>query len=116
MKTPTERMLEERLPVEVRKHLSEDVHTQYVIRAERKLMKMGYKIYSYDDLPREVKDRLGGSPDVCAEKNGEWVFVEVSITRPPHVEKYLKAGKVILILPIETGEAVEVWGEKELST
>jgi len=32
------------------------------------------------------------------------------------VEKYLKAGKVILILPIETGEAVEVWGEKELST
>jgi len=32
------------------------------------------------------------------------------------VEKYLKAGKIILIPPIETAEAVEVWGEKELST
>lgn len=71
-----------RLPVGVHKHLSEDVHTQYVIRAERKLMKMGCKIYSYDDLPKEVKDRLSGSPDICAEKNGEWVFVEVSVTRP----------------------------------
>ena len=34
-------------------------------------MKMGYKIYSYDDLPREVKDRLSGHPDIYAEKNGE---------------------------------------------
>ncbi|MCC6019589.1 MAG: hypothetical protein LM601_11190 [Candidatus Verstraetearchaeota archaeon] len=32
-------------------------------------MKMGYKIYSYDDLPREVKDRLSGHPDICRE---EW--------------------------------------------
>jgi hypothetical protein len=46
-------------------------------------MKMGYKIYSYDDLPGEVKDRLSGHPDVCAEKSGELVFVEVSITRSP---------------------------------
>jgi hypothetical protein len=57
-------------------------------------MKMGYKIYSYDDLPREVKDGLSGHPDVCAEKNREWVFVEVSIISPPYIEKYLKAGKV----------------------
>lgn len=48
-------------------------------------MRMGYKIYSYDDLPREVKDGLSGHPDVCGEKSGEWVFMEVSITRPlPH--------------------------------
>jgi hypothetical protein len=56
-------------------------------------MRMGYKIYSYDDLPREVKDGLSGHPDVYGEKSGEWVFMEVSITRPLHMEKYLKAGK-----------------------
>jgi hypothetical protein len=33
---------------------------------------------------------------------------------PPHVEKYLKVGKAILIPPIETGKAIKVWGEKEL--
>jgi hypothetical protein len=49
-------------------------------------MKMGYKVYSYDYLPREVKDRLSGHPDVCGEKSGEWVFMEVSITRPIHME------------------------------
>jgi hypothetical protein len=42
----------------VRKYVSEDIHTQYVIRAEEELMKMSYKIYSYDDLPRDVKKRL----------------------------------------------------------
>jgi len=96
----------------VRKYVSEDIHTQYVVRAEEELMKMGYKIYSCDDLPREVKDRLSGHPDVCAEKSGKWVFMEVSITRPPRAETYLKAGKVILILPIETSEVVEVWGTR----
>jgi hypothetical protein len=35
---------------------------------------------------------------------------------PFHMEKYLKASKVILILPIEISEAIKVWGEKELST
>jgi hypothetical protein len=115
MKTPTERMLE-KLPAEVRKSICEDIHTKYVIMAERKLMKMGYKIYSYEDLPKEVKDRLSGSPDICAEKNGEWGFAEVCITGTPHIGKYLKAGRVILILPIETGKNVEVWGEEELLT
>jgi hypothetical protein len=37
---------EKRSPVKMRKYVSEDIHTQYVIKAERKLMKMGYKIYS----------------------------------------------------------------------
>ncbi|MCC6019099.1 MAG: hypothetical protein LM601_08705 [Candidatus Verstraetearchaeota archaeon] len=88
---------EKRSPVKMRKYVSEDIHTQYVIKAERKLMKMGYKIYSYDDLLREVKDKLNGNPDVCAGRNGELVFVKVGITRPPHTETYLKADKVILI-------------------
>jgi hypothetical protein len=29
--------------------------------------------------------------------------MEVSITKPPHAGKYLRAGKVILVLPVETG-------------
>jgi len=69
MKTPTEKR--DRL-VKVRKYASKDIHTQYVVRAYRKLMKMGYKIYSYDKLPREVKNKLSGHPNVCAEKNGKW--------------------------------------------
>jgi hypothetical protein len=51
METPMERMLE-RLPVEARKSVCEDIHTRYVIIDERKLMKMSYKIYLCDDLSR----------------------------------------------------------------
>jgi hypothetical protein len=85
-----------------------------VVKAERKLCKLGYRLYTYDELPREIKNKLSGAPDICAEKDGKWVFGEVSITRPPHICNYLRAGKVILILPIETSRNVEVWGEEEL--
>ncbi|MGQ9469622.1 MAG: hypothetical protein ACUVTD_07370 [Nitrososphaerales archaeon] len=111
--SPTERMLKE-LPVDVRKVMEKDRHTQLVIRAEKKLVSMGYSLYSYDKLPKEVKDKLNGSPDVCAEKDGKWVFVEVSITRPPHIENYLRVGRVILVLPVQTSKYIEVWGEEEL--
>jgi hypothetical protein len=54
----------------VRKYVSEDIHTQYVIRAEGKLMKMGYKIYSSHDLPRKVKEILSGHNDQDHDKKG----------------------------------------------
>jgi hypothetical protein len=112
-KTPTEKMLQ-KLPNEARREAERNPAIQYTIKAEKKLLRMGYKLYTYDELPRDIKDKLSGGPDICAEKDGEWVFGEISITTPPHIGNYLRAGKVILILPIETSRNVEVWGEEEL--
>ncbi|MEW6070705.1 MAG: hypothetical protein AB1485_08815 [Candidatus Thermoplasmatota archaeon] len=91
-----------------------DPHTVLTFKAENKLRRMGYRIYSYDELPYEVKQKLGGAPDVCAEKEGNWVFVEVTVTGRVHIGNYLKAGKVILVLPIESARNAEVWGREEL--
>jgi len=115
LKTPTEKVIEE-LPPEPRKEVLSDRHTQLQIRAERRLLREGYEIYSYQELPSEVKEKLGGDPDICARKrdNGEWLFIEVCVTGQPKVDKYSEAGKVALVLPVESGKSVEVWGEKEL--
>ena len=64
-------------------------------------MKMGYKTYSYDNLPREVKDKLSSHPDICGENS----FHKGQHYKTPHVEKYLKANNVKIIsqhLPLLT--------------
>ena len=91
-------------------------HEVLINKTEEKLRKMSYKIYSYNDLPTEVKRKLSGDPDVKAERNGEWLFVEICVTGHPHVEKYLRAGKTILVLPIENTRNLKVWGKKDLES
>lgn len=115
MKTPMEKKIE-RYPSELRGRLAGSKQVQLQIKAERKLMREGYELYSYDDLPGEVKGRLGGiSPDICAEKQGEWVFAEVLVAGRPKLDKYKeKVDKVILVFPVDSAEGIEVWGEREL--
>lgn len=76
----TKEMLE-RMPESVKMVLMQDLHRQLVIKAERKLLRIGYKLYNYHELPKDVKDKLDRAPDICAESDRKWVFVEVSIMR-----------------------------------
>ncbi len=91
------------------------MHELLVHASKLKLMKDGYKIIEkYEDIPSDIRRKIGGNPDICAMKNGKYLFVEVCVRGTPHIGKYSKAGNVILVLPVRTGKNITVWGLEEL--
>jgi len=86
-------------------------HEVLRICAEEKLKAQGYRIISRDEAPEWIK-RVG-SPDVIAEKNGEYILVEVKPSGQL-VRCSLSGVKTILVTNIETSKHVEVWGIREL--
>jgi len=109
-------------------------HSRYVKAVALKLKELGYKILSVehpeasklqdvseDDLRYRISPSLGLSygdiarHDVVAQTpQGDLVIVEV-FRQDQIVEARKKARKVILvILGLDSGENVEVWGRKEL--
>jgi len=86
-------------------------HEVLRICAEEKLKAQGYRITSRDEAPEWIKKV--GSPDVIAEKDGEYVLVEVKPLEQL-VRYSLSGAKTILVTNIETSKHVEVWGIREL--
>jgi len=82
------------------------------ICAEEKLKSLGYKIVRRDEAPDWIKKV--GSPDIIAEKDGEFIIVEVKYSG--QLERYSKAKKArfIIVTNVEEGSKVEIWGIKEL--
>jgi len=87
-------------------------HEVLRICAEEKLKSLGYRIVRRNEAPDWIK-RVG-SPDIIAEKGGEFVIAEVKYSE--QLERYSKAKKArfIIVTNIEEGGKVEVWGVKEL--
>lgn len=72
---------------------------------------MGYRIYEQEEAPEHI--RRVGSPDIIAERNGEWLLGEVKMLG--QLARYEEAGtKLILITNVQEGAKIKVWGIKEL--
>jgi len=86
-------------------------HEVLRICAEEKLKILGYNIVNRSDAPRWIKDV--GSPDIIAEKDGEFVLVEV---KPSGQFKRYSAtkAKFIIVTNVEEGGKVDIWGIREL--
>jgi len=82
-------------------------------KAKAKLRRIGYRIIARKHAPKWIKRT--GSPDIIAEKNGEYILVEV---KPRYqLKRYSKAtANLILVTDVEEEEAVKMWGLKELET
>lgn len=80
-------------------------------KARAKLMRMGYRIVDRDQTPDWIKSV--GSPDIIAEKDGEYILVEIKPSG--QLRRYSKARvKLILVTDVETGRMMEVWGLREI--
>jgi len=61
---------------------------------------MGYRIIGWDETPEQVK--AAGSPDIIAEKDGEYVLVEVKVL--DQLRRYSESGAhLILVTNVECG-------------
>jgi len=87
-------------------------HEVLRICAEEKLKSLGYRIVKRDEAPDWIKKV--GSPDIIAEKDGEFVIAEVKYSG--QLERYSKAknARFIIVTNVEEGNKVEIWGIKEL--
>jgi len=86
-------------------------HEVLRICAEERLKAMGYRIIRWDEAPEQIK--AAGSPDIIAEKNGEYVLVEVKVL--DQLRRYSESGAhLILVTNVEYGRCLEVWGFLEL--
>jgi len=86
-------------------------HEVLRICAEEKLKAMGYRVFSRDEAPEWIKSV--GSPDIIAEKDGEYVLVEVKTL--DQLRRYSKSGsRIILVTNVERGQDLKVWGIHEL--
>ena len=110
----------------------ESGHGRLVSAARDRLKREGYRILSCEvggadvsdeELHYNVAPKLGLSygevarHDVFAEKDGEIAIVEVAFAERiarQVAEAKKKANRIIIVMPIEDAEGVEVWGLREL--
>ena len=79
---------------------------------EERLKSLGYKVLRHDEAPKWIRDV--GSPDIVAEKNGEYVLVEVKPSDQLKRYSRVRARLILVTTDVDEGGAIEVWGLREL--